>query len=118
METIEIILDYIALAIGLTGILVIVWGVIEGLIKLVRIKSHRFKNKGKQFAPLEHIRYDIGVHILQGLQLIIVADIIHTLITPSLEELSVLGIIVVIRIALGYFLGREIKEIDRYGNSV
>ena len=112
-----IILDYIALGIGLIGILVILWGVVEGLIKLVQLKTHRLKNPSKGFSPMEYIRYDISLHILQGLQFIIVADIIHTFVTPSLEELAILGVIVAIRITLGYFLGREIKGIDRYRNS-
>ncbi|MFC1921340.1 DUF1622 domain-containing protein [Chloroflexota bacterium] len=96
------------------GALVILWGVLEGFYKLLRLKFHQLTNSDQKFAPMEYIRYDVGLHILQGLQFVIVADIIHTLIAPNLEELAILGAIVTIRIALGYFLGREIKEIDRY----
>ena len=117
IDIIGIILDYIALGIGLMGILVILWGVAEGCIKLVQLKTHRLKNSSKRFPPMVYIRYDLGLHILQGLQFIIVADIIHTFVTPTLRELAILGVIVAIRIALGYFLGREIRGINRYRNS-
>ena len=114
MVILGIVLDYIAIGVGLIGILIILWGMVEGFIKLVQLKIFQIKNSDKKYSPMEYIRYDIGLHILQGLQFIIIADIIHTLITPSLEELAILGAIVTIRIALGYFMGREINVIDRY----
>lgn len=113
MVIINIILDSLALIIGLIGLLVILWGVVEGLTKLVQNITIRFKKAGKQLVTMECIRYNIGLHILQGLQLIIVADIIYTFLHRSLEELAVLGVIVAIRIGLGYFLRREMKNIER-----
>jgi len=90
--------------------LIILWGVVEGLIDLVPLKVRRLKNPSQSFLiNLEYIRHGLGLHILQGLQFIIVADIIHTFVTPTLGELAILGVIVTIRIALGFFLGREIK---------
>ena len=118
IRIIGIILDYIALGVGLVGILIILWGVVEGLIDLVPLKVRRLKNPSQSFLlNLELIRSGLGLHILQGLQFIIVADIIHTFVTPTLRELAILGVIVAIRIALGYFLGREIRGINRYRNS-
>ena len=99
------------------GILIILWGVGEGFVKIVRLKFHWLKTSNKKILPMESIRYSLGLHILQGLQFIIVADIIHTFVTPSLGELAVLGVIVAIRIALGYFLGRELSEISHYRDS-
>jgi len=113
---VRIILDYIALSIGLIGILVILWGVVEGFIKLAQLKVHQLKTSDKRFTSMEYVRYGLSLHILQGLQFIIVADIIHTFVTPNLEELAILGGIVAIRIALGYFLRRETREIDSYGS--
>jgi len=112
MVIINSILDYLALIIGLIGLLIILWGVVEGLMKLIQNITLRFRKAGKQLVTMEYIRYNIGLHILLGLQFIIVADIIYTFLHRSLEELSVLGIIVAIRIGLGYFLGRELKSIE------
>ena len=118
MVIINIILDYLALIMGLIGLLVILWGVVEGLTKLVQNTTLRFKKADKQLVTMECIRYNIDLHILQGLNFIIVADIIYVFLHRGLEELAVLGVIVTIRIGLGYFLGRELKSIERPQSSI
>lgn len=55
------------------------------------------------------LRRDLGRSILLGLEVLIVADIIRTIIVaPTLESVAVLGIIVVIRIILSFSLEVEI----------
>src|SRR3954454_22327824 len=55
------------------------------------------------------LRRNLGRSILLGLEVLIVADIIRTIIvTPTLESVAVLGIIVVIRIILSFSLEVEI----------
>ncbi|MFC1989998.1 DUF1622 domain-containing protein [Chloroflexota bacterium] len=41
------------------------------------------------------------------------ADVIQTIVDPSLEEVAVLGAIVAVRIALGYFMVLEMKNVQR-----
>ena len=113
MVILNIILDSLALTIGLIGLLIILWGVVEGLMKLAQNYILRFKKSSKHLVTMEYIRYIISLHILQGLQFIIIADIIYTFLHRSLEELAVLGVIVAIRILLGYFVGREMKGMER-----
>jgi len=56
------------------------------------------------------LRQDLGRNILLGLEVLIVADIVRTIIvTPTLESVTVLGIIVVIRILLSFSLEVEIS---------
>ena len=45
-----------------------------------------------------------------GLEFLIAADIIRTIVKPSLEELAILGSIVVIRTVINYFLGKELRQ--------
>ena len=55
------------------------------------------------------LRRDLGRCILLGLEVLIVADIVRTIIVdPTLESVAVLGIIVVIRILLSFSLEVEI----------
>jgi uncharacterized membrane protein len=55
------------------------------------------------------LRRNLGRSILLGLEVLIVADIIRTIIVaPTLESVAVLGIIVVIRIILSFSLEVEI----------
>jgi uncharacterized membrane protein len=57
----------------------------------------------------EALRRDLGRCILLGLEVLIVADIVRTIIVdPTLESVGVLGAIVVIRIILSFSLEVEI----------
>ena len=109
MEILAKVLDYIALAISIIALLVIVWGVIKGVVQTVRAESPRHHEDGR-FLMLGRARYSIGYYLLLGLEFLVAADIIRTLIDPSLPRLAILGSIVVIRIVIGYFLDKEIKE--------
>jgi uncharacterized membrane protein len=60
----------------------------------------------------EQLRENVGRVILLGLELLIIADIIETIVVePSLESVAVLGIIVVIRIVLSFSLEVEIDGV-------
>jgi uncharacterized membrane protein len=55
------------------------------------------------------LRRDLGRCILLGLEVLIVADIVRTIVVdPTMESVGVLGIIVVIRILLSFSLEVEI----------
>jgi uncharacterized membrane protein len=104
------VLEYISLGIGIIALAVIIWGVIKGLVEVVRAEVSRIREKGERFLSLGQARYDVGYHLLVGLEFLIAADIIRTIIKPTLEELAILGSIVAIRIVIGYFLGKEIEN--------
>ena len=58
----------------------------------------------------ERLRRDLGRSILLGLEVLIIADIVRTIIVdPTLESVAVLGAIVVIRIVLSFALEVEIE---------
>ena len=104
------VVDYIALVIGVIAALLIIYGVILGLVELVRAEWHGLSAREGKPAIFEGIRYDIGFHMLLGLEFLIAADIIRTIIRPNLEELATLGGLVAIRTVISYFLGREISR--------
>ena len=101
------IINFISIAIGISAVSIICWGVLLGLIKFVKleIKSTRGINICHQ---RELLRHHLGSYLLLGLEFLIAADIIHTITKPTLNEVAVLGIIVVIRTILNFFLNREI----------
>ncbi|AVL53600.1 DUF1622 domain-containing protein [Roseobacter denitrificans] len=57
-------------------------------------------------------RINLGQLILLALEILIVSDILHSIAHRTLEDLIVLGAIVVIRILLAYFLDRELSRLD------
>jgi uncharacterized membrane protein len=60
----------------------------------------------------ERLRRNLGRCILLGLEVLIVADIVRTIIVdPTIESVAVLGIIVVIRIILSFSLEVEMDGV-------
>lgn len=114
MDTLVNILEYISLGIGAVGIFIVLWGVIVGFIEFIRAQAAFFTG-GKKPVPLEKIRIDLGRYLLLGLEFLIAADIIRTIVKPSLEEVVVLVAIVAIRTVISFFLN---KEIERLGQTI
>jgi uncharacterized membrane protein len=68
--------------------------------------------RGETPRPYEDLRRNLGRSILLGLEVLIVADIVRTIIVdPTLESVAVLGVIVVIRILLSFSLEVEIEGV-------
>jgi uncharacterized membrane protein len=60
----------------------------------------------------EELRQNLGRSILLGLEVLIVADIVRTIIVdPTIESVVVLGVIVLIRILLSFSLEVEIDGV-------
>jgi uncharacterized membrane protein len=68
--------------------------------------------RGETPQPYEDLRRNLGRSILLGLEVLIVADIVRTIIVdPTLESVAVLAVIVVIRILLSFSLEVEIEGV-------
>jgi uncharacterized membrane protein len=66
--------------------------------------------RGTTAHPYEELRRNLGRSILLGLEVLIIADIVRTIIVdPTIESVAVLGVIVVIRILLSFSLEVEIE---------
>ena len=80
--------------------------VVGGLIALVLYVRRLGAGRGAAYIAL---RRDLGRVILLGLEVLIIADIIRTIVVdPSIESVGVLGLIVLIRILLSFSLEVEI----------
>jgi len=102
-------LNMIVTLINLMGVTVVLWGFVVAALSFIKLKLHHHTS----FFFLKEankIRAILGTYILFGLEFMIAADIIHTFIRPTREDLIVLGTIVAIRTVISYFLGREVDE--------
>jgi len=80
--------------------------VVGGLVAFVQYARRVRHDAGAAFIVL---RQNLGRVILLGLEVLIIADIIRTIVVePSLESVGVLAIIVIIRILLSFSLEVEI----------
>ncbi len=59
----------------------------------------------------EQIRVSFGSSVAVSLELLLGADVLATAVAPSWDDIGKLASIAVLRTALNYFLGRELKEI-------
>jgi len=50
---------------------------------------------------------------LLSLNFLIASDIFNTIMEITLEQLIELSVMIILRIAIGYFLGKEIQEIHQ-----
>jgi uncharacterized membrane protein len=112
MENLKIYIDYIAKTIEVIGVLTIFLGAVYSLI--IFIKSIIKKEDGNY----KKLRQTLGKSILIGLEILIAADIIATVVTdPTLLSVSVLGLIVLIRTFLSMSLQVELEGKFPWQNS-
>ncbi len=97
---------YLTITIGFIGVFIIVWGVVTGLKGFLLMKYHQGKesNINQDIATL---RRDLSSYLLFGLEFLLAADIVYTIMEPDLDEVMILGIIVLIRTVLTYSLSKE-----------
>ena len=57
--------------------------------------------------------FKVLAYLLLGLEFSVAADIIETFLAPSNEALIQLGVLILIRTVIGYFVGRERAEYRR-----
>ena len=105
--------EWIAQIIEVIGVIILLVGFSRGFVKYLQLELNRFKGGKGIFSAIQIVRCDIGQYILLALDFIIASDIISSLIHTNLEELLNLGIIVIIRTVIGYFLSKEIDEIHQ-----
>ena len=76
---------------------------------LAFIKLEHQKLNGKNTCKnRENLRHHLGSYILLSLEFLIVADIIITVNDPGVNQLILLGSLVVIRTIIGFFLDKEL----------
>ncbi len=85
------------------GVVIMVLGALGAFVQYAR------RVRGGPERAYEQLRRNVGRVVLLGLEVLIIADIIRTIVVaPSLESVAVLSVIVVIRILLSFSLEVEI----------
>ncbi len=98
----DVALLYIRAVIASIGVVVICMGAIRSLYHLFMLLVH------DTFDP-NYIRLQFGKSVILGLEFMVGADIIGSLIAPDYYNFGLLAIIVLIRTVLSYFLNLELQ---------
>ena len=104
-------LEWIAVGISFLAILIMLIGMVRFVVGFLRAETVR--DSGERVRGINTERVELGRYILSALEVFIVSDIIHTVISLSLESLLFLGFLVLIRSAISFFLDREMAEIRK-----
>ena len=102
-------LENLSFGVGIAAVAIIIWGVLLGGVELLQYEYFRLRSQPTHLS-LNQIRHIVASYLLLGLEFLIAADIIGTIADPTLEELALLGGLVLIRTVISFFLGREIGE--------
>ena len=101
------VLSVVALTVAYIGAAVIVWGALLGAVGFIRAEFARLRGR-PDTASTDTVRVRFGSYLLLGLEFLIAADIIGTVVKPTLTDVAILGGIVIIRTVISYFLNRDI----------
>jgi uncharacterized membrane protein len=96
--------EWLRLGVEALGALVIAAGVVVVVVALAR---HLAARRGSSFVP---IRLAFARYLTLALELQLAADILSTSVAPTWERIGKLAAIAIIRTALNYFLGKELKD--------
>ena len=107
-------LNALATIISVTSLLVVTYGALIGIISFLVNEFKRFTGKYST-TNIRKLRATFGTYLLLGLEFLIASDILKTVLEPTLNELAILGGIVVLRTILSVFLNREIKDLEAEG---
>jgi uncharacterized membrane protein len=96
--------EWLRLLIEALGAVVIAAGVIVVVASLLR---QLLSQRGGSFIP---VRLAFARYLTLALELQLAADILSTSVAPTWDRIGKLAAIAVIRTALNYFLGKELKD--------
>jgi uncharacterized membrane protein len=95
----------ISRVIELSGVIILVLGLLAATLRFL----FRGTSESEDISPYQQYRRDMGRAILLGLEVLVAADIISTVtISPTLESVFVLAIIVLVRTFLSFSIGLEV----------
>jgi len=112
MDNLKDILEQAAAWINISGVLILIYGFVKFFVKFLAIEFVKYRLKSP-ISILQNLRREIGIYILLALDFLIASDIIVSITDLSQEQLIRFGVLILIRITIGYFLGIEIQQIKK-----
>jgi uncharacterized membrane protein len=107
MESFRQIMDIVGTAVDGVGVCIVVGGALFATVRLVPRLRDRARGAGNYYMTY---RQDVGRAILLGLEFLIAGDLIRTVVVaPTMQNVVVLGLIVLIRTFLSLSLQLEIE---------
>lgn len=106
MESLKLVMDPISVIFEIAGVAVIVFGFVWALWRAITCREGPRPGR----AAYHRVRRVFGKSILLGLEILVAADLIRTIaVEPTIANLEVLGLLILIRTALSWSLDVELE---------
>jgi uncharacterized membrane protein len=110
IHTIHLVLEWLALAVDVVAAIVMV---LAFLVAVVGFATASFGAwPVERIRQIQMVRCGLGVKLVFALELMIISDLLHTIVSRTMDDLLFLAALVLIRTVVAYFLNREIQEIE------
>ena len=103
------VLESISHGIAGIGVTVLGWGVLLSVIRMFAIEVRGLRGADVRLERSE-LRQSLGYYLGLGLEFLIASDIVESILKPSLQELTHLGVIVVIRTVISFSPNWELSQ--------
>ncbi|MBD3397525.1 DUF1622 domain-containing protein [Candidatus Micrarchaeota archaeon] len=100
----ELAVEYITLILNILGALIVIYGSLQAFAKVLRIE---FRLK-KKFHSYEHTKRTYVQKLILALDFFVAADLLRLVAMPTIDEIILIALIVLIRTVLNYSLSKEI----------
>ena len=100
--------EWAALAVDVVASIIMVWAFLVSVYGFVKTS---FGEPVAQIKGLQMVRCGLGMKLVFALELLIISDLLHTVVSRTMDDLLFLAALVVIRTIVAYFLNREIQEV-------
>jgi uncharacterized membrane protein len=112
-ELVRQISHYVAMGLEFLSVLMVAIGAIEAIIRLAPALRVRGGSQSARRAAF----LSLGRWLVLGLEFMLAADIVDTVISPTWEDLGQLAAIALIRTFLNYFLERDLDAAQKEATS-
>ena len=102
------IIFYISYSLALFGAILVFYGGIRAAIMVI---AREVLGRSYEY---NDIRLDFTTKIVLALEFFIAADLIKSILQPTLNDVIVLAVIVAIRTVVGYSLNTELKDLSSF----
>ncbi len=101
--------EYLIKALEIIGVLIIVLGIIKMLMVFLTCAIRRISPDNL----INQIRIELSNYLILSLEVFIGRDIIETLLNPSINDIIILVMLIIIRTLLAFFLNYEITHMPQ-----
>ena len=106
---VEVPLEYAAQCIDLIGITILLIAAVRFVIHYAKFEIARYRAMDCVY-QIRDMRLQLGSYILLALEFMIVSDVIHSALSRTLDDFLLLGVLVLIRSLLSFFLSLDLKD--------